>query len=502
MPKFCSPPHRFDAPAGSEVRLRCKRRFGWFGVVIVGAVFGVAVDSRSSAQPPDGSRDDTQNASSGGSSDDSLSPSNSDDIVGLSEFVGARRMLVRDYVAGAGVTDRRVLDAILGTPRHRFVDRSLWSQAYYDMALPIGHSQTISSPFIVASMTAALDPQPGDRVLEIGTGSGYQAAVLSPLVADVYTIEIVEPLGRSAAEVLSRLGYQNVHTRIGDGFAGWPEAAPFDKIIVTCSPESVPKPLVEQLAEGGAMVIPVGQRYQQTLYRLIKRDGELVQQKLQPTLFVPMTGTAEEKRMMQPDGRNPKIINGDFEHDDSAAAANQIRSPLTNDPSATDVSATDPSATDAADTDGETFKTNVPEIRGWYYGRQVRVETDAETGQRFARCTNSVPGLFSHLLQGVALDGRHVNAIRLRGRCRVEDVQPGLLPDTAPMIALSFYDEDRKDLGVAKLGPLKGTRDWRAMEQIVRVPADTRHAIVRIGLFGATGTADFDDIELIDRGDD
>ncbi len=143
------------------------------------------------------------------------------------------------------------------------------------MALPIGDSQTISSPFIVALMTAALDPQPTDKVLEIGTGSGYQAAVLSPLVEHVYSIEIVEELGQTAKRTLSRLDYKNVSTRIGDGFLGWPNAAPFDKIIVTCSPESVPRPLIEQLREGGQMIIPVGERYQQTLYRMTKKDGEL-----------------------------------------------------------------------------------------------------------------------------------------------------------------------------------------------------------------------------------
>src|SRR5262249_39247468 len=148
------------------------------------------------------------------------------------------------------------------------------AKSYYDMGLPIGNQQAISSPLIVSQMTQALKTQPTDKVLEIGTGSGYQAAVLSPLVKDVYTIEIVEPLGKKAKQTLDRLGkYKNVHTKTGDGYQGWPEFAPFDKIIVTCSPEKVPQPLIDQLADGGMMVIPVGERYTQTLYLFTKKGG-------------------------------------------------------------------------------------------------------------------------------------------------------------------------------------------------------------------------------------
>src|SRR4029079_15055608 len=185
--------------------------------------------------------------------------------------------------------------------------------AYLDMALPIGNSQTISPPFVVASMTEAIDPQPDDKVLEIGTGSGYQAAVLSPLVKDVYTIEIVEQLSTRETRALNHLGYKNVHTRAGDGYKGWPEVAPFDKIIVTCSPEKVPQPLVDQLREGGLMVIPVGERYQQTLYLMRKVDGELKSEALRATLFVPRTGAAEEKRQVKPDPAHPHLVNGGFE---------------------------------------------------------------------------------------------------------------------------------------------------------------------------------------------
>ena len=204
--------------------------------------------------------------------------------------------MVDEEIVAAGVKNPRVIAAMRATPRHEFVPPNLWPNAYYDMALPIGEGQTISPPFIVAYMTEAIDPQPKDKVLEIGTGSGYQAAVLSGLVQEVYTIEIVESLGKRAAKTLKRLKYENVHTKVGDGYLGWPEHAPFDKIIVTCSPEKVPQALVDQLKEGGRMVIPVGERYQQTLYLLKKTDGKMLREPLLPVIFVPMTGKAEENR--------------------------------------------------------------------------------------------------------------------------------------------------------------------------------------------------------------
>ena len=222
------------------------------------------------------------------------------------------RMAVEDIAAG-GVTDPRVLKSMRTTLRHEFVPPPQRHLAYVDMALPIGEKQTISGPFVVAYMTERLEPRSTDRVLEIGTGSGYQAAVLSPLVKTVYSIEINKPLGEKAARILARLGYKNVITKIGDGFQGWPEHAPFDKIIVTCSPEEIPEPLVDQLAEGGRMVIPVGERYDQMLVLLTKRDGEMVRESLVPSLFVPMTGEAEEARVVQPDGTRPAIGTGGFE---------------------------------------------------------------------------------------------------------------------------------------------------------------------------------------------
>ena len=191
------------------------------------------------------------------------------------------------------ISDKRVLAAMASVPRHKFVPRLLRTEAYGDHPLPIGYGQTISQPFMVAFMTEQLAPRNTDRVLEIGTGSGYQAAVLAGLVSEVYSIEIIEPLGKHAAETLKNLGYDNVHVRIGDGYEGWPEAAPFDSIIVTCAPEQVPEPLVAQLKEGGRMIIPVGPGGNQLLYVLEKRAGKIQSNAVLPVLFVPMTGVAE-----------------------------------------------------------------------------------------------------------------------------------------------------------------------------------------------------------------
>ncbi|MBM3500232.1 MAG: protein-L-isoaspartate(D-aspartate) O-methyltransferase [Armatimonadetes bacterium] len=200
-----------------------------------------------------------------------------------------------DGLRAQGVEDERVLEVMSRVPRHAFVPPDQQPLAYFDFPLPIGEDQTISAPYIVAFMTWKLDPRPTDVVLEIGTGSGYQAAVLSPLVKHVYTIEIVESLGRSADERLKRLGYPNVSVRVGDGYQGWPEHAPFDKIIVTCAPKQPPQPLVEQLKEGGVMVIPYGETWNQNLHILRKRGGKVEEQSVLPVRFVPMTGEAQHR---------------------------------------------------------------------------------------------------------------------------------------------------------------------------------------------------------------
>jgi len=209
-----------------------------------------------------------------------------------SNRVSERNRMVQEQIAGPGrdVRNPRVLEAMRTVPRHAFVPQDVAQRAYEDYPLPIGHGQTISQPYIVAFMTEQLDPQPADRLLEVGTGSGYQAAILSRLVAEVFTIEIVEPLAARAAQNLQRLGYTNVFARAGDGYAGWPEKAPFDAIIVTCAPDHVPQPLVDQLKEGGRMIIPVGEFGDQNLVLIEKQGGQIARRAVLPVRFVPMTG--------------------------------------------------------------------------------------------------------------------------------------------------------------------------------------------------------------------
>ena len=191
--------------------------------------------------------------------------------------------------------DAPVLAAMAKVPRQEFVPDSLREESYGDHPLPIGYGQTISQPFVVAFMTEQIRPKQTDRVLEIGTGSGYQAAILAELVAEVYSIEIIEPLATQAAATLRRLGYKNVHVKAGDGYKGWPEHAPFDAIIVTCAPDRVPAPLTEQLKNGGRMIIPVGSGFDQELYLLEKKNGELRHSAVLPVRFVPMTGESERQ---------------------------------------------------------------------------------------------------------------------------------------------------------------------------------------------------------------
>jgi protein-L-isoaspartate(D-aspartate) O-methyltransferase len=216
-------------------------------------------------------------------------------VVGAAEDLSARRArMVREQIEARRIRDPRVLAAMRRVPRHEFVPAEHRDAAYADRALPIGHRQTISQPYVVALMTELAAVGPDARVLEVGTGSGYQAAVLAELAREVWTIEIVEPLARRATATLARLGYRHVHVRHGDGWVGWPEAAPFDAILVTAAPPRVPAALLDQLAMGGRLVVPVGERNQ--MLEVHERTAEGVRvRRVTPVEFVPMTG-GEGKR--------------------------------------------------------------------------------------------------------------------------------------------------------------------------------------------------------------
>ncbi len=210
------------------------------------------------------------------------------------ELAEARREMVED-IRTRGVKDPAVLAAMGSVPRHLFIPEGERSNAYEDGPLPIGYEQTISQPYIVALMTSLLDLRPNSRVLEVGTGSGYQAAVLSRLAGQVYSVEILKPLGERARRTLAELGYRNVHVRIGDGYKGWPGAAPFDAIIVTAAPPSIPEPLLKQLKTGGKLVIPVGKAYQDLIVMTRRHDGGFDRENVLPVRFVPMTGEAQSR---------------------------------------------------------------------------------------------------------------------------------------------------------------------------------------------------------------
>jgi N-acyl-D-amino-acid deacylase len=374
-------------------------------------------------------------------------------------FRREREQLVRDSLEHAEppIRNKRVLDAMRATPRHQFVAQQYRKFAYIDTVLPIGYQQTISPPYIVAYMTEKIDPQPTDRVLEIGTGSGYQAAVLSPIAQEVYSIEIVEQLGRKAAEVLKRLGYQNVFTKVGDGYKGWPEKAPFDKIIVTCSPDHIPEPLIEQLNDGGLMIIPVGERYQQSFYLVKKSGGKLEKERLLGTFFVPMTGEAERQRRDNPDGTSPTIANGGFEQ--------------------------------GTDSEGG------PEF--WYYQRGVKVEDrDAPEGKHFVQYANDQPGYLAHSNQGFAVDGRRVEYLDLTFSVRTERVRSGPKPEHTPGVLVTFFDRNRSFVSTARGGPYEGTSKWVSKRELLPVPKSAQDAVIMIGLNGGTGQISFDDFQM------
>jgi len=376
---------------------------------------------------------------------------------GRDKYTAARQQMVRDHIAAEGVTDERVLAAMGTVPRHLFCLPKLRSMGYNDQALDIGFKQTISPPFIVAYMTEILEPKATDRVLEIGTGSGYQAAVLSEIVGDVYSIEIVEPLGKRTEALLKRLKYKNIHTRIGDGYKGWPEEAPFDKIIVTCSPEEVPPALAEQLKEGGKMIIPLGERYQQVFYLFEKKDGKLEQTRLVPTLFVPMTGKMEELRKIKPDPANPKLVNGGFELD--------------------------------VNEDGL--------ADGWHYQRRSTLTEDAFAGKKSLTFESDGGSTSAHMLQGLAIDGSQVQFLEVSWAMKSNNIRQGRNSSEVPGMVFYFFDARRIPIDRIAIGPwLTDQEDWTRKAVHIKIPKNARESIVQIGLNGATGELSLDEVSI------
>ncbi|MCR5165512.1 MAG: protein-L-isoaspartate(D-aspartate) O-methyltransferase [Thermoguttaceae bacterium] len=404
------------------------------------------------------------------------------------EMTEAREKMVQRELVRAGIRNPDVLEAMRSTLRHKFVPKNVRAQSYEERALPIGYGQTISSPFVVASMTEALNPQPDDRVLEIGTGSGYQAAVLSPLVAEVYSIEIVEPLAKQAQKTLKSLKYKNVFVRAGDGYKGWPEAAPFEKIIVTCSPESPPPALVKQLKDGGLMVVPLGERYAQNLC-ILKKDGDrLEKQPIRPILFVPMTGAAEDHREVLPDPENPTLQNGDFEKVMIGQASQIEKMPGQRSDAEEEEEDEEP-----ADAEPETIK--IPKV--WCYLRQAQIDVnDDGRGKYCLRFKNQTPGALAQACQGTGVDGRKVVGLHFEMRIKGENLAPDLARGGKPGVFVVFIDSKRNTIQSSILGGWRGTFDWRNVSFTINVPESAREALIYFGLHGARGTMWIDDVKM------
>jgi protein-L-isoaspartate(D-aspartate) O-methyltransferase len=371
----------------------------------------------------------------------------------------ARDRMVEELAQAEGIRDRRVLEAMRAVPRQEFVGRKWRRWACADMALPIGHGQTLTPPSLVAYMTEQLELGAQHRVLEVGTGCGYQAAILGRLVREVYSVEIVGALGRQAQKNLRRLAVGNVVVRIGDGYQGWPEQAPFDRILVTCSPEQVPEPLLAQLAEGGRMLIPVGGPYGQTLCRFTKAGGQVVREALAPTVFVPMTGAADAVRTLRADPAHPALVDGAFEQVDPATG----------------------------------------QLSAWYHQRQLVREpvSGVPGGGPCVTFRNDEPGRAAQAAQALPLDGRRVRALRLAGWVRTQAVQTRLGKPQIATVAVAFYDADRAILKQGNVGDWRGTLAWQPFEGTIAVPRGAREAVVQLGLHGATGSVSFGRLQLV-----
>ena len=388
----------------------------------------------------------------------------------VSPVTEARNRMVDEEIVGGGINNPRVIQAMRDTPRHEFVPLQPATVRVLRHGAADRRGADDLAPFVVAYMTEQLDPQPTDKVLEIGTGSGYQAAVLSPLVKDVYTIEIVEPLGnRGRTDARTAEVQERAYVKIGDGYQGWPE---------TCAVRQDHRHLLagESAAgrwsissrKGAGWSFPSASDYQQMLYLFTKKDGKLVAEALRPTLFVPMTGTAEAGREVQPDPLHPhagqRQLRGAGRHRWRAA--------------------------------------------GWYYCRQMKVLPSEEAfpgnrisgsgpdGKSYLSFSNDVPGRMSRALQGFAVDGKRIGQIEVSAMIRGQNIVAGPASDELPQISLTFYDDNWAIIGRTFSGPYRGTFDWHRETERLRVPPGASKCIMHLGLLGATGQFDIDDVSI------
>ena len=360
--------------------------------------------------------------------------------------------MVDEEVVAAGVTNERVLRAMRDTPRHEFVPPNQRRLAYYDMALPIGDEQTISPPFVVAYMTEEIDPQPTDRVLEIGTGSGYQAAVLSPLVKDVYTIEIVEPLGKRAARDAQAARLQE---RPRQSRRRLPRLARSRAVR-----QDHRHLLAGKSAAAARRSTPRRRPDDRSRRRALSAEPVSLPQARRRTRIRSAQGDA--LRAHDRRGR-------------SAARSEARSAPIRKSPTA------------ASKKRSKSTTQKNPEPSGWHYQRQLTLEDDAATapdGRHFVTFKNKEPGLAAHALQGFAIDGRKISKLKLDFSVRGQNIRPGSKPNEWPMIVFTFYDDRRAVIDEARVGPFDGTFDWRSRSDTISVPLKARECIFRIGLLG------------------
>ncbi|MCE9528021.1 MAG: protein-L-isoaspartate O-methyltransferase [Planctomycetales bacterium] len=378
---------------------------------------------------------------------------------GLRELLEARRLMVQEEIANQGIENERLLEAMRDVPREQFVPLSRRNLAYLNVAIAYDDGQVILPPLVTAHLIEQLNPHKNDKVLVIGPGSGYSTALLSRMVREVFAVEIDPVIAKTAEETLARLKYTNVKVRVGDGFEGWKEHAPYQRIIVECSPDSVPKALVEQLAEGGILLVPIGDEFDQTMHLCKKENGKLTTLSLWPTLLLPMKGKAEELRSQSEMPRDPSILNGGFEE----------LVPKTKD---------------------------VP--AHWAYVRQGRAIAGefCPEGKNSLAFVNLTPGAAAMALQAFPVDGKKVSELSFACNVWGKDIRPGQNRQQLPRVEVRFFDEKRRLVGGDWMGGWNLTFDWLGKEHVFSVPRTAKFAVLRIGLCGATGEIRFDDLKL------